>query len=100
MKQVSFVTQSRKIITFRIEDRTIIYFDEIWNDGIQVIPKKPKIMLQLLQSRNKDMKVIAALIMDANEGENLKEYQSCKSEQELADYITKECELKGLLKVK
>ena len=99
MKQVSFMTSSRKIISFRIEDRIVTYFDDIWDKGIQILPKKPEIMLQLIKSRNKDMKAIAALIMDANKGKNLEEYESCKTEQELADFISKECEIKGLLKV-
>jgi len=100
MKRESFVTQSRKIVTFQVDKRIVSYFDEIWRDGIQVLPKDTKIMLKLLQSRNKDMKMIAALIMDANKGENKKEYDSCKSEQELIDFITKECVIKGLLRVK
>ena len=53
MKQVSFMTQSRKIITFRVEDRIVTYFDDIWDKGIQILPKKPEIMLQLIKSRNK-----------------------------------------------
>ena len=99
MKQVSFMTQSRKIISFRVKDRVVIYFDEIWNDGIQILPKDPQVMIKLMQSRNKDIKVIAALIMDANKGKNLKDYESCKTEQELIDFMSKECLEKGLLKV-
>ena len=93
------MTSSRKIITFRVEDRIVTYFDEIWDDGIQILPKDAKIMLQLMKSRNNDMKVIAALILDANKGKNLEEYNSCQTEQELIDFMSKECELKGLLKV-
>ena len=93
------MTASRKIITFKIDGRIIYYFDDIWDKGIQIIPKDTKIMLKLMQSRNKDMKFIAALIIDANRGKDKEDYESCKTEQELADFISKECKLKGLLEV-
>lgn len=93
------MTASRKIVSFKVNKKTVTYFDEIWENGIQILPKDSKVMLKLMQSRKKDIKVIAALILDANKGKNLKEYNACKTEQELIEVVSRECLEKGLLKI-
>ncbi len=100
MIKKSFMTSSRKIITFEIEDKVVRYFDEVWKDGMQILPKDRSIVLKLMQSRDADLKVMAALIMDSNKGKNLEEYNSCNDDEELAEFITKESLSKGLLEVK
>ncbi len=100
MIKKSFMTSSRKIITFEIENKVVRYLDEVWKDGMQILPKDRHIMLKLMGSRDANLKVMAALIMDSSKGKNLEEYNSCKDDKELAEFITRECLSKGLLEVK
>jgi len=95
---IAFIMQ-RKVIRFQIKDRIITYFDENWKDGIQFMPLDREIY-DRLRSGKMQMKLLAALILDANSGRNLKEYKEAKNDQELAEIIRKECKIRGLLEVK
>lgn len=100
MIKISFIGPMRKIIKFEIEGGVIKYFDDMWKKGIQIIPKDKAILGQLMISRRENLKMMAALILDANKGKNLREYRACKTEEDLANMIRKDCKSKGLIEIK
>jgi len=100
MIKLAFIGPQRKILRFEIDGRSIFYFDEIWKEGIKIMPKDQTLLNQLINSNKANLRMMAALILDANKGKNLKEYESCKTEEELADFVRKDCRSKGLMEVK
>lgn len=100
MIKKSFIGPQRKIISFEIVGRRVIYSDEIWKNGIQIYPKDDNLIRKLIRSSQPNLKMMAALIMDANAGKDYDDYVSCKSEQDILAMITKDCLSKGLLEVK
>ena len=98
MKLLIFSAQ-RKIIRFTIDKRKIIYFDEVWKNGIQIYPLDKLLVKRMTISRKPTVSAMGLLIIEANQGKNLEEYESCKSEESLADMIRKEALSKGLVEV-
>jgi len=99
MLSIAFIGQNRKVLSFLIEGKQVTYYDEIWKDGMQVYPKDQNAIRKLIRSGKQDLKVLAALMMDANRGENLKQYQACKTEEDIANILRKDCIEKGLMEV-
>lgn len=97
-------TAQRKMVRFLIDGRIVKYFDDTWKGGIQILPSQtPEMRLMLkkmLVSRKESIKMVGALIVDANSGENKKEYDSCKTEEDIAKMIRKDCLTKGLVEVR
>ena len=100
MIQLAFLTGARKIIKVQIIGRKIIWFDDIWKNGVQIMPKDQNLIEKLVRSGKQAMRIQAALIIDSNKGDNLKEYEKCKNEEELANMIRKEFNNKGVMEVK
>ena len=100
MIQLAFMTGARKVIKVRIEGRKIIWFDDIWKNGVQVMPKDQNLIEKLRRSGQPAMKVQAALIIDSNSGNNLREYEKCKNEEDLATMVRKEFQTKGVMEIK
>jgi len=101
MIKLAFIASNRKIIKFDIEGAKVIYFDEIWKEGIQIYPKDSNLILRLKHSRKLNLQAMAALILDANKGKDFEEYNSCMgNEGVIADFIRKDCKSKGLLEIK
>jgi len=100
MIQLGFITGARKVIRVQIIDRKIIWFDDIWKNGVQIMPKDQNLIEKLRRSGQPAMKMQAALIIDSNSGDNLREYEKCKSEEDLANMIRKEFNNKGVMEVK
>jgi len=104
MIKLGFMTSTRKVLKFVINGKTIFYFDDIWKEGIQILPSQTPQMrmklLRMLNDRRSSVKATATYIIDANSGKNLKEYQACKTEEELADLIRKDCKDKQLTEIK
>ena len=98
MKLLIFSAQ-RKIIRFTIDKRKIIYFDEVWKNGIQIYPLDKLLVKRMTISRKPTVSAMGLLIIEANQGKNLEEYEACKSEESLADMIRKEALSKGLVEV-
>ena len=84
---------------FLINEKEVTYFDEIWKDGVKIYPKDEILIRKMVRSGKPNIKILAALIMDANKGENLKQYNNCQTETEISDMIVKDCMDKGLTKV-
>jgi len=101
---IGFMTSQRMIIKFEINERVITYFDNIWKEGIQIMPSqtvKMKLMLRkMLQHRKLIVRQTALYIVDANSGDNLKEYEACKTEEEIADLVRRDCIKKQLTEIK
>ena len=92
----------RKIIKFLIDGKIVKYFDDIWkwpDVGIQIYPMDRMMVKRLTLSRKQGLSAMGLLIIDANQGKNLEQYENCKTEEDIAKYITDDCELKGLVKV-
>ena len=89
----------RKLISFEIEKKSVVYFDDNWKNGIQIYPLDKLMIKNLLSSIISNLKAMGLLIFDANKGENLRQYKSCKDEQDLSEMITNDCKLKGLLEI-
>jgi len=100
MIRLAFMTGARKIIKVVIEGRKIIWFDDIWKDGIQIMPKDQNLIEKLRRSGKPAMKMQAALILDSNKGDNLRQYEKCRNEEELATMIRNEFNNKGVMEVK
>ena len=100
MIRISFMNIQRKIIEFTIEDKVVTYFDEIWKDGIQVMPQNQEVVNSLTKSRKPNLMLMAAFILDTNKEENLEEYNACKTDRELADIIIADALTKGLREIK
>ena len=95
-----FITPQRKIIRFKIDKKRVIYFDDIWKEGVQIMPKDQNFTERLTRSGKTNLKLMAALIIDANKGKNFKEYLKCRNDEEIARVIRKDCRSKGLSEVK
>ena len=98
MINLGFMAANRKIIRFSVRGRLIIYFDDIWKNGIQIMPMDQNLIERLKRGKS-NLKIMAALILDSNKGQNLRDYEACKNEEDLANMIRKECEVKGLMEI-
>ena len=56
--------------------------------------------MKMKRTGNKSMQFMAALILDANKGKELKDYEACNTEEDIAKLIRKDCESKGLIEIK
>lgn len=98
--KISFVGPQRKIIGFEIEGKVVTYFDEVWKKGIQIFPIDNKLISRLKRTGDTNMQFMVALILDSNKGKELEEYESCKTEEDLANFVRRDCEMKGLVEIK
>jgi len=99
MKLLVF-SANRKIIRFTIDGKKVFYFDDNWKNGIQLYPLNRLLVKKMTLSRKPSVSAMGLLIIDANQGKNLEEYQACKTEEELAEMIRRDCLGKGLVEVK
>jgi repressor of nif and glnA expression len=96
---LGFLTMNKKVIKFTIDNRIIKYYDDSWKDGVQFMPKDSQMVTKLIR-KGGDFKELAIRMMKANAGDNLIEYESCKTEEELAGVVRREAKSQGLLEVK
>jgi hypothetical protein len=95
------MTPQRKTISFEIVGRVIKYFDDNWKSGIQIMPLDRLMVKKMIASRKSTIKAMGLLIADTNlNKKSIKEYQSCKTEGDLAEMIRKDSLLKGLRETK
>jgi len=98
--RIAFITGNRKIIRFTIKNKVIIYYDDIWKDGIQFMPKDQDLIEKLQRSGKPTLKLMAELIKTTNSGAELKEYENCKTDTDVANMIRRDYRSKGLMEVK
>lgn len=92
-------TAQRKTIRFLVDGKRVVYYDDNWKDGLQIYPMDKLLVKKLTLSRKPSLSAMGLLIIDANQGRNLEEYNNCKTEAELAEYIRNDCKIKGLVEV-
>lgn len=100
MIKLAFIGPQRKIIRFEIEKKVVRYFDDIWKEGVQIMPKDQNLIEKLRRSGKVNLKMMAALILDANKRQNQKEYMECSNDEEVVDFIRKDCKKNGLMEVR
>lgn len=99
MIKLAFIGPQREIIRFEIEHRRVKYFDKNWKEGIQIMPKDQELIEKLRRSGKINLKMMAALILDANKGKNFEDYNQCANDEEISKFVIKDCKSKGLIKI-
>jgi hypothetical protein len=84
---------NREVLNFLVKDREIFYTDRKWKAWIRCLPPPEDLIKQIKLSRNKIPAFISELFKFSDE--DLKEYESAKSERELADLIIRDARVKG-----
>lgn len=100
MITLAFFTINRKVIKITIDDRIIRYFDDNWPKGVQMMPLDTREVRNMMLSRSENLKLMAKMIREENSGESLKQYNLCKTDEELAEMVRKDCQSKGLMEIK
>ena len=101
MIKLAFIGPQRKVIRFTIDGKKVVYFDENWKEGVQIYPMDKKLVRKLLNAKKREkLRMMGGLIVEANVGTNLEEYNSCKTEEDIAKIVIKDCKSKGLLEAK
>lgn len=95
-------TINREIVTFRIEDRKITYFDRKWTEGVPFIPRDAEYIKKLLlhQRQFPFAQQIIAWIEESNSGKNEEEYKSCTTDEQIAELVRRDAMSKGLMEIK
>jgi hypothetical protein len=93
---------NREVLSFKIEDKVITYYDRKWKNGVNFMPKDKDLVKKLLYCRNKIpySNKIMQWIQEANSGDNLKQYKAAKTDEDLAKIITLDAKSKGLVPIK
>ena len=99
MIKLTFTTPQRKIIRFSIEGKLVKYFDDNWKDGLQIYPFNRLLVKKLTLSRKSSLSAMGLLIIEANQGTNLEQYENCRTEEDIAGIIRADCKLKGLREI-
>ena len=90
---------NKKVIRFEIDNRKILYFDDNWPKGVQLMPMDNKLVRDFMMSRKENLKIMAKLIRDSNTGLELQEYNDCKTDEALAEMVRKDAKSKALLEI-
>ena len=87
---------NREVLKFEIKGRVVRYSDKNWKNWIQIYPLDRLFVKKLTLSRKPSLSSMGLLIIDANNGKNLEQYNDCKTEKDLAEMIRKDCQSKGI----
>ena len=87
------LTFQRELFNFLIINKNIFYTDRRWKSYVQCIPKPENFIQSIKMSRNK-IPMMLINMFNLTE-EELKEYESVNTEEELAEIIIKDSKLKG-----
>lgn len=95
-------TINREVVRFQIVDKQITYFDRKWIKGIRFMPKDVLLVKHLLAHQRVFplAQNIVGWINEANSGKFLDEYNSCKTDEELANIVRRDALSKGLVEIK
>jgi len=89
-------THNKEVIQFTVEKRVIQYWDRLWKESVQFMPKDREFVRKIMLSRNRLPHMIVQWIQTANSGKNLEEYNNCKTDEELVEIVKRDAMLKGL----
>ena len=82
---------------FKVIGKEIYYSDKVWINFLRIIPKDENFIRKIIASRNKIPKWFIEKFNLTDEDK--KEYDSCNTEQELAEKIIADCKKKGVILV-
>jgi hypothetical protein len=88
-------THERELIIFEIENKSIVYKDRKWQEGIRFIPRDDAFIKKVILSRNRISYKLVEWINEANTGKNLAEWQACKDDESVAEVIIKDAKSRG-----
>lgn len=88
---------NREILTFVIIDRKIYYSDRKFGAMIRLIPKPDKLFVMIAKSRNRFPMFLANLFNLSKE--EIEEYNSAKTTEDLANIIIRDAKRNGCLLV-
>jgi len=89
-------TQNKEVIQFSIEKRIVRYWDRLWKESVQFVPKDHEFIKKIMLSRNRLPHMIIQWIQTANSGKNLEEYNECNNDEDLVKIVMRDAMLKGL----
>jgi hypothetical protein len=79
-------------------NKEIHYRDRVWKDGLRCIPKDEGFIKTIMMSRNKiPVQLISMFNLSDKDKE---EYESCNTDEELADKIIFDCKQQGLILIR
>lgn len=99
MIKLAFFTMNKKVIKFEIDNRIIIYKDDMWPSGVQLMPIDVHLVKEMRFSRKPNLKIMADLIINTNSGKELEEYNACKTDEALAEMVRKDAKSKALMEI-
>ena len=94
MKRLLF-THQHEVIIFDIDNKTIVYRDRKFPQGVQFIPKDIELVKKIIFSRNKISKQMITWIEEANSGKSLEEWTNCKDDDDVAVIIKRDARMRG-----
>lgn len=97
MIKISF-SKNREIMNFVVKEKEIYYKDRIWSGGVRCIPKDEEFIKKIVTSRNKIPRQLITMFELSKKDQA--EYDSCNTEEDLAEKIIFDCKSKGLILIK
>jgi len=90
-------TYDKEVLLFDINNRTIVYRDRKWPDGVRFIPKDEGFVRKVLMSRNRISNNMITWITEANSGKSLAEFDACADDTAIAEVVKKDARLRGCI---
>jgi len=84
---------NREVLNFLVKDREVFYTDRKWRSWVRCLPPPKDLIQKVKMSRNKIPPFIADLFTFSDK--EMEEYESAKTEREIANIIIKDAKLKG-----
>lgn len=91
------MTYQREVIIFEINNKNIKYYDRKWQQGINFIPKEEGFLRKVIMSRNRLSSYLVDWMNEANTGKSIEEWNSCNTDEEVAQVVIRDAKLKGCL---
>ena len=89
---------NRETLMFKVENRVIYYTDRKWKEFVRCVPKDELLLKKIMLSRNRIPQILVD-IFDLTEKEQ-EEYESCKTDEEVAKMIIIDAKSKGCMLLK
>ena len=96
MIRLLFNAQNRELVIVEIEQRKVVWRDKLSPHGLQIYPLNKTLVSALENSRSEINRQKGQLIKQANSGKDLDEYNSCTSDEMIAEFIKRDAISQGL----
>jgi hypothetical protein len=90
-------TYDKEVLIFDIDNRTILYRDRKWPQGVKFIPRDEGFVKKIMMSRNRISNNMITWINDSNSGKSLEEFNACVDDAAIAEVVKKDARLKGCI---